>query len=158
VPVVTNCFSLQTRGSNHAFYPHFCLSRTTRCIPTRLPCARRWPSLLRRYASLRQLPGEGFVMYVDSSACNRCRFQNGFETKFPRLAELACKNAHWAVKNLIRRQVVDSAEYAEEFHGKTASGWASYHGNTVLAQELKYYVSRRSEHYSCSNPTSPLLY
>jgi hypothetical protein len=70
--------------------------------------------------------------------------QSGFVVRFPSLAELACKRAFWAVQNLIRRQVVGSAEYVEQFSGKTAAGWARNYGRTMLAQELEYYVRQRS--------------
>ncbi len=57
------------------------------------------------------------------------------------MAELACKKSWWAVKNLIRRQVIGLGEYAEKFCGKTAEEWARYYKEELIAQEIDYYVS-----------------
>ena len=62
---------------------------------------------------------------------------------FPSIAELACRKKWFAVKNLIRRQVVPASEFSSvTFGGKTAAGWAAYYMKNELLEELWYYVSK----------------
>ncbi len=76
--------------------------------------------------------------------------QGEFEKKFPSIAEMACREQWFAVRNLIRRQVIASSEFADPFAGKTAALWAEHYQNVAMAKELKYYVS--------THPSSFALY
>jgi hypothetical protein len=67
--------------------------------------------------------------------------QGGYEKAFPSIAKLVCERHWFAVKNLIRRQVVRRSEYGEKFGGKTAAEWATYYGLELLAKEIRYFVS-----------------
>lgn len=59
------------------------------------------------------------------------------------MGELASKREWFAVKNLLRRQVVGKAELTKDkYEGKTAVQWAEFHGEVDMAQELAFYVSR----------------
>jgi hypothetical protein len=54
---------------------------------------------------------------------------------------MACREQWFAVRNLVRRQVIAASEFEEPFAGKTAALWAEHYKNVAMAKELKYYVS-----------------
>jgi hypothetical protein len=57
----------------------------------------------------------------------------------PSVAQMACEEKWWAVKNLVRRKVVPKKEMFQKYQGKDAIEWAKHHGVTGMAQELEYY-------------------
>ena len=54
---------------------------------------------------------------------------------------MACRKQWFAVKNLLRRQVVPFHEFKELYGSKTAAEWAEHYGESLIAKELRFYVS-----------------
>jgi hypothetical protein len=68
--------------------------------------------------------------------------QGDFVTKFVTIAELCCRKQWFAVRNLVRRQLVPKSEFLRTFGDKTAVEWAAYYKEEAMANELEYYVRR----------------
>ena len=56
----------------------------------------------------------------------------------PNIAQLAAVKEFWAVKNLIRRQVVPDGELLERHDGKDVFEWSRDHEEWMLLEELEY--------------------
>ena len=72
--------------------------------------------------------------------------QKIYEHKAQSLVMLAFENKWWAVRNLIRRQVVEEWEFLGPLGKKTAGEWAEHHGQAEIVDEINhYYVRKRME-------------
>jgi hypothetical protein len=58
---------------------------------------------------------------------------------YPSVAGLASQQNLWAVRNLVRRGLVEPEEFALSHDGKTTMGWVKEHGDEDLARELAYF-------------------
>jgi hypothetical protein len=68
--------------------------------------------------------------------------QEEMKGAFPSVARLTAERRFWAVRNLVRRRVIDDEEALGTHQGKTAIDWAEFHDEFRLEKELRYFFVR----------------